>query len=60
MNPTTIILGSLAIICFSLHVLLERKGGGTLRERALTSIFFWVAIILAVAAIALKATGYLQ
>ena len=60
MNPVTLILGSLAVICFALHVLLERKGGGTTRERAMTGVWFWIAIVLAITAIMLRATGVLQ
>ena len=54
MDPTTLILGALAVICFSLHILLERKGGGSTRERVFAGTFFWIALGLAVAAIALR------
>lgn len=49
MSPATMILLSLAVLSYSLGVLLKRKGGPTERENIFMRVFFVMAIVLIVA-----------
>ncbi len=54
MSATTIIAAAIAIIFWSLGAFLRRRPGPTGRERTLTILFFVVAIVLILVAIAVQ------
>jgi hypothetical protein len=51
MSPSTIILVALAVLCYSVSVLLRRNGESTGRERKLILAFLGIAVALAAAAL---------